>query len=83
MRPMDHWRIEKSRLTLLLAVGLCLAGFLVQAREWTSSDGKKLEADFVSTTGDQVTLKLLRGGNEKTATVTLGKRPAKVEEASP
>jgi len=25
--------------------------------------------------GDEVTLKLLRGGQEKTATVTLGKRP--------
>ncbi len=33
--------------------------------------------------GDEVTLKLLRGGKEKTATVTLGTRPAKVEEASP
>jgi S1-C subfamily serine protease len=33
--------------------------------------------------GDEVTLKLLRDGKEKTATVTLGKRPAKVEEASP
>ena len=33
--------------------------------------------------GEQVTLKLLRDGKEKTATVTLGKRPAKVEEASP
>ena len=33
--------------------------------------------------GDEVTLKLLRDGKEKTATVTLGTRPAKVEEASP
>ncbi len=33
--------------------------------------------------GEEVTLKLLRDGKEKTATVTLGKRPAKVEEASP
>jgi S1-C subfamily serine protease len=33
--------------------------------------------------GEEVTLKLLRSGKEKTATVTLGKRPAKVEEASP
>ena len=33
--------------------------------------------------GDKVTLKLLHEGKEKTATVTLGVRPAKVEEASP
>ncbi|HVX32434.1 MAG TPA: trypsin-like peptidase domain-containing protein [Solirubrobacterales bacterium] len=33
--------------------------------------------------GDEVTLKYLREGKEKTATVTLGTRPAKVEEASP
>ncbi|HEY2055612.1 MAG TPA: trypsin-like peptidase domain-containing protein [Solirubrobacterales bacterium] len=33
--------------------------------------------------GDEVTLKYLRDGKEKTATLTLGTRPAKVEEASP
>jgi S1-C subfamily serine protease len=33
--------------------------------------------------GDKVTLKYLHEGKEKTATVTLGTRPAKVEEASP
>jgi S1-C subfamily serine protease len=33
--------------------------------------------------GDEVTLKYMRDGKEKTATVTLGKRPAKVEKASP
>jgi S1-C subfamily serine protease len=33
--------------------------------------------------GDKVTLKVLHEGKEKTATVTLGVRPAKVEEASP
>ena len=33
--------------------------------------------------GDEVTLKLLRSGKEKTATVTLGTRPASIEEASP
>jgi S1-C subfamily serine protease len=33
--------------------------------------------------GDEVTLKYLRDGKEKTATVTLGVRPAKVEQASP
>jgi S1-C subfamily serine protease len=33
--------------------------------------------------GDEVTLKYLRDGKEKTATLTLGTRPAKVEQASP
>ena len=33
--------------------------------------------------GEKVTLKVLHDGKEKTATVTLGVRPAKVEEASP
>jgi len=33
--------------------------------------------------GDEVTLKFLHDGKEKTATVTLGTRPAKVEQASP
>ena len=33
--------------------------------------------------GDEVTLKYLRDGKEKTATVKLGIRPAKVEKASP
>jgi S1-C subfamily serine protease len=33
--------------------------------------------------GQEIEVKYLRGGKEKTATVTLGTRPAKVEEASP
>jgi S1-C subfamily serine protease len=33
--------------------------------------------------GDEVTLKYLRDGKEKTATVTLGTRPAKVQQSSP
>jgi S1-C subfamily serine protease len=33
--------------------------------------------------GDKMTIKYLRDGKEQTATVTLGTRPAKVEEASP
>jgi S1-C subfamily serine protease len=56
----------------------------------TEADGKKItnmeqiiELVNEKKPGDQVTLKYLSGGNEKTATVTLGKRPAKVEEASP
>jgi len=32
--------------------------------------------------GDEMELKVLRDGNEKTATLTLGKRPASVEEAT-
>jgi S1-C subfamily serine protease len=56
----------------------------------TEADGKKItnmeqiiELVNGKKVGDEVTLKLLRAGKEKTATVTLGKRPAKVEEASP
>jgi S1-C subfamily serine protease len=56
----------------------------------TEADGKKITnmeqiIELVNSkkVGEEVTLKLLRGGKEKTATVTLGKRPAKVEEASP
>ncbi|MFT3865389.1 MAG: trypsin-like peptidase domain-containing protein [Solirubrobacterales bacterium] len=53
------------------------------------ADGKKInnmeqiiELVTEKKVGEEVTLKLLRDGKEKTATVTLGKRPAKVEEAS-
>jgi S1-C subfamily serine protease len=56
----------------------------------TEADGEKItnmeqiiEIVNQKKVGDEVTLKLLRDGKEKTATVTLGKRPAKVEEASP
>jgi S1-C subfamily serine protease len=56
----------------------------------TEADGKKITnmeqiIELVNSKkpGDEVTLKLLRDGNDKTATVTLGTRPAKVEEASP
>jgi S1-C subfamily serine protease len=56
----------------------------------TEAEGKKITnmeqiIELVNSkkVGDEVTLKLLRDGKEKTATVTLGKRPAKVEEASP
>ncbi len=54
------------------------------------ADGKKItnmeqiiELVTEKKPGDEVTLKLSRDDKEKTATVTLGKRPAKVEEASP
>jgi S1-C subfamily serine protease len=56
----------------------------------TEADGEKISnmeeiIELVNSkkVGDQVTLELLRDGKQKTATVTLGKRPAKVEEASP
>lgn len=44
---------------LLCALCLCTTA---QARTWTSSDGKKLQADFVSATAETVTLKLSKGG---------------------
>jgi S1-C subfamily serine protease len=54
------------------------------------ADGKKItsmeqiiELVTEKKPGDEVTLKYLRDGKEKTATVTLGKRPAKVEKTSP
>jgi len=56
----------------------------------TEADGKKItemeqiiEIVNQKKPGDEVTLKYLHDGNEKTATVTLGTRPAKVEKASP
>jgi S1-C subfamily serine protease len=56
----------------------------------TEADGKKIQGmeeiiELVNEKkpGEEVTLKLLRDGHAKTATVTLGVRPAKVEEASP
>ncbi len=45
-----------SRNLILLVVLLSMVPSM--AREWTSSDGKKLEADFVSTTATHVTLKI-------------------------
>jgi S1-C subfamily serine protease len=54
------------------------------------ADGKKITnmeqiIELVSQkkVGDEITIKYLRDGKEKTATVKLGTRPAKVEEASP
>jgi S1-C subfamily serine protease len=56
----------------------------------TEADGKKItnmeqiiELVGEKKVGDEVTLKYVRDGKEKTATVKLGARPAKVEEASP
>lgn len=45
---------------LLLFLGLSLVSSS-QAREWTSSEGQKLQADFVSATATDVTLKLASG----------------------
>jgi S1-C subfamily serine protease len=56
----------------------------------TEADGEKITnmeqiIELVSQkkVGDKMTIKYLRDGKEQTATVTLGTRPAKVEEASP
>jgi S1-C subfamily serine protease len=56
----------------------------------TEADGEKItnmeqiiELVNEKKPGDEVTLKYMRDGKEKTATVTLGTRPAKVEQASP
>jgi S1-C subfamily serine protease len=56
----------------------------------TEADGKKInnmeqiiELVNAKKPGEEVTLKYLSEGKEKTATVKLGTRPAKVEEASP
>lgn len=49
---------------LLFALALTLLP--ATARTWTSNDGKALEADFVSATETQVTLKLTKTGREVT-----------------
>jgi dipeptidyl aminopeptidase/acylaminoacyl peptidase len=50
-----------------LALGLLSA---LSARTWTSSDGKKLEADFVSATETDVTLKRSKDGKTFTLALT-------------
>jgi predicted esterase len=52
----DSSRLAHCRFLLVLA-GLLIA-LSAPAREWTSSDGKTLEADYVSATADSVTLKI-------------------------
>lgn len=50
-----------------LAAMLCLIGLPpTSAREWTSTDGKKLEADFISATADEVRVKRTADGREVT-----------------
>lgn len=41
-----------------LLLALLITASPLSAREWTSSDGRKLQADFVSATGTHVTLKI-------------------------
>lgn len=46
-------------LTIVITLAMCaMAG----AREWTSADGRKLEADFVSASGDMVVLRRASDG---------------------
>ncbi len=42
---------------LFIIIGFVVASYC-HAREWTSSDGRKLQADFVSATATEVTLKI-------------------------
>jgi S1-C subfamily serine protease len=64
---------------------ITLGGDIITEAEGKKIDGMEEIIELVNEKkpGDEVTLKLLRDGKEKTATVTLGTRPAKVEEASP
>jgi hypothetical protein len=63
MLSMDNRRIEKGRPSVLLIVGaFCLACAPGFARQFTSADGKTLEAEFVTATADQVTLKRTSDG---------------------
>lgn len=48
-----------SRFSLLAACLLLCAS--LSAREWTATDGRKLQAEFVSATDKTVTLKLANG----------------------
>ncbi len=58
--------MKKLALAALLA---CCAAPAVSAREWTSADGRKLQADFVSLSGDTVTLRRASDGREFTLTL--------------
>ena len=54
---------------LLPALFLALLTSALPAREWTSADGRKLEADYVSATVDMVTLK--RAADGRTFTLAI------------
>lgn len=53
----------------IFILSLLLAGMSV-ARTWTSTDGKRLEAEFVSLSGDEITLKRDSDGREFTLPLT-------------
>jgi len=57
------------RILLCTCVVAGLAG-LLEARTWTSPDGRKLEGEYVSSTGTDVTLKLASSGKELTFPLT-------------
>ncbi|MEM8952649.1 MAG: prolyl oligopeptidase family serine peptidase [Verrucomicrobiota bacterium] len=46
----------RDTVVVLLAMGYCLAG-TVMARTWTSTDGRTIEAEFVSATEEEVTIR--------------------------
>ena len=86
--PMHTSSIARSQATRCRLLPV-LAGLMVtlstQAREWKSSDGKTIEADYVSSTADSVTVKLngkevklpfSRLSKEDVAWVTEQKKPA-------
>jgi predicted esterase len=55
---MNGQGIEKYRVPLLMsAVALAFVALPAAAHEFTSTDGRKLDAEFVTATADQVTLK--------------------------
>lgn len=57
--------------TIILLVAWSLVGTALQAREWVSTDGRKLEAEFVSISGNRVTLKRASDGRNITVVLTL------------
>jgi hypothetical protein len=59
----------RSHFAALAVFGFTGVAPPVSAREWTSIDGRKLEADFVSATADQVTLKRASDGREFTLAI--------------
>jgi predicted peptidase len=71
--------LESSRI-FVAAAALTLLGapVVIHGREWTSSDGRKLEADFVSAVGGTVTLKRTTDG--VTFTLPLFKLSAQDQE---
>jgi S1-C subfamily serine protease len=83
--PADKAGVEGGKTTATIeGTEVSLGGDII-----TAVDGKKIkgmeeviEAINADQPGDEVELTILRDGKTKTATVTLGKRPASVEEGS-